>query len=84
MACAWSSRRSSRLPRSRVRSVLNMATIAAIRSNPQIRDFYRGLVARVKARMVALVACMRKLIVTLNAMLKHKTMWRPPADASAA
>jgi transposase len=61
-----------------------MATMAAIRSNPQIQDFSRGLVERVKARMVALVACMRKLIVTLNAMLKHKTMWRPPADASAA
>ena len=70
--------------RSRVRAVLSMATMAAIRSNRPIRDFYRGLVARGKARMVALVARMRKFIVTLNAMLEHKTIWRPPTDTSAA
>ena len=62
----------------RVRAVLYMAAMAAIRSNPPIRSFYRGLVGRGKARMVALVACMWKLIVTLNAMLRHQAKWQPP------
>jgi transposase len=76
-------KRTTRGGRSSERAVLYMATMAAIRSNPQIRSFYWGLVARGKARMVALVACMRKLVVTLNAMLKHNAPWRPDSTRSS-
>lgn len=61
--------------RARVRGVLYMAVVAAIRSNPVIKDFYQRLLAAGKAKKVALVACMRKLLSILNAMLKHKTLW---------
>jgi transposase len=62
--------------RSQVRSVLYMATMSAIRRNPQIRAFYQRLLASGKKKMVALVASMRKLLVILNAILKHGTPWR--------
>lgn len=62
--------------RSHVRSVLYMATLSAIRRNPPIRAFYIRLVAAGKQKMVALVACMRKLLVILNAILRHGTAWR--------
>ena len=48
-----------------------MAAMVASRHNPVIRDFYQNLLAAGKAKKVALVACMRKLLVILNAMLKH-------------
>jgi transposase len=53
-----------------------MATLSAIRRNPQIRDFYRRLVEPGKKKMVAVVASMRKLLVILNAILKHRMPWR--------
>ncbi len=62
--------------RSHVRAILYMAALAAIRSNPPIRAFYKRLIASGKKKMVALVACMRKLLVMLNAILKHRTPWR--------
>jgi transposase len=62
--------------RSQVRSILYMATMSAIRRNPQIRAFYRRLVESGKKKMVALVASMRKMLVILNAILKHGTPWR--------
>jgi transposase len=55
----------------------HMAALAASRRNPVIRDFYRRLRAGGKKPNVALVACMRKLLVILNAMLKHRVPWRP-------
>ena len=57
--------------RSRVRAVLYMGTLAASRFNPVIRDYYQRLLAAGKPKKVALVACMRKLLVILNAMLKR-------------
>lgn len=62
--------------RSRVRRVLYMAALVATRHNPVIQAFYQRLLARGKARKVALVACMRKLLTILNAMVKHKQPWR--------
>ena len=62
--------------RSRVRAVLYMGALAASRHNPAIRDFYQRLLAAGKPKKVALVASMRKLLVTLNAMLKHGYPWR--------
>ena len=62
--------------RARVRAVLYMGTLSATRYNPFIRDFYQRLLAHGKPKKVALVACMRKLLVILNSMLKHRSPWR--------
>ena len=62
--------------RSRVRAVLCMRALVASRHNPAIRDFYQRLLAAGKPKKVALVASMRKLLVTLNAMLKQGYPWR--------
>jgi len=70
-------RRVTRGGRADVRRTLFMATLAAARCNPVIRAFYQRLVATGKAKKLALVACMRKLIVILNAILKHRTAWNP-------
>jgi transposase len=58
-----------------VRQVLYMATLAATRFNPAIAAFNARLLAAGKCRMVALVACMRKLLTILNAMLRSNTPW---------
>lgn len=63
--------------RREVRAALYMCTLASIRCNPVIRDFYQQLRARGKKPKVALVACMRKLLVTLNAMVRDGTDWQP-------
>lgn len=63
--------------RSHVRSVLYMAATTAIRSNPVIRDFYQRLKARGKPHKVAMVACMRKMLTILNAMVRQSTPWTP-------
>jgi transposase len=62
--------------RAQVRAVLYMSVIVAARFNPVIRAFYQRLCATGKAKKVALTACIRKLLVILNAMLKHRTPWR--------
>lgn len=62
--------------RANVRSVLYMAALSATRFNPVIREFYERLLRRGKERKVALTACMRKLLVILNAMVKSQTPWR--------
>lgn len=62
--------------RSRVRAALYMATLVASRHNPVISAFYQRLLAAGKAKKVALTACMRKLLVILNAMLKHHSSWQ--------
>ncbi len=56
--------------RASARRSLYMATLVATRHNPVIRDFYARLLARGKAKKVALIAAMRKLLVILNAMLR--------------
>lgn len=62
--------------RSRVRAVLYMGALTASRFNPVIHDYYQRLLAAGKPKKVALVACMRKLLVILNSMLKHRSPWR--------
>jgi len=62
--------------RAPVRAVLYMATLAATRCNPLIREFYKRLCTAGKAKKVALTACMRKLLTILNAILKQRTPWR--------
>jgi transposase len=62
--------------RAPVRAALYMATLVATKWNPVIRHFYLRLRAAGKAAKLALVACMRKLLTILNAMMKHRTPWR--------
>jgi transposase len=63
--------------RAEVRSVLYMATLAAIRGENAIAAFHRRMVEKGKPAKVALVAAMRKLLTILNAMLKNNTPWNP-------
>jgi transposase len=63
--------------RADVRSALYMATMTAKRHNVVIREFYERLRKNGKAFKVAMVACMRKLLTILNAMIKNKTKWTP-------
>jgi len=53
-----------------------MAVGVTARFNPAIRAFYQRLCAAGKAKKVALTACMGKLLIILNAMLKHRARWR--------
>ncbi|NGZ95632.1 MAG: IS110 family transposase [Nitrospira sp. WS110] len=70
--------------RAQVRAALYMAAIVAARFNPVIRAFYQRLCAAGKAKKVALVACMRKLLTIVNAMLKHRTPWRQRVEWAQA
>jgi transposase len=63
--------------RSQVRTLLYMAATTAIRSNPVIRAFYERLKSRGKPHKVAMVACMRKMLTILNAMVRQSTPWTP-------
>ena len=62
--------------RAEVRSVLYMAALAAKKFNPVIRIFYDRLIQHGKEKKVALTACMRKLLVILNAMMHSHQPWR--------
>lgn len=63
--------------RAAVRTALYMATLVGTRHNPVLRAFYTRLRAAGKPAKVAIVACMRKLIVIVNTMLKHHQPWSP-------
>lgn len=63
--------------RQAVRSKLYMAALSASKHNPVIRPFYERLLAKGKLEKVALTACMRKLLVILNAMVRDMEPWQP-------
>jgi transposase len=63
--------------RAPVRTALYMATLVAVRHNPTLRRYYQHLRALGKPPKVALVAAMRKLLVILNAMIRHQKPWQP-------
>lgn len=69
--------------RAAVRCALYMAALAATRHNPEIRRVYTRLRERGKPAKVALVACMRKLLVILNAMMRDQQSWRQTAPAAS-
>jgi transposase len=69
--------------RAPLRATLYMATLVAVRHNPVLQACYERLLAAGKAKKVALVACMRKLLTILNAMVKHQTPWQPREVAIA-
>jgi Transposase and inactivated derivatives len=72
--CIWGGR-------AQVRQVLYMGTLAAIRYNPTIKTFHARLVAAGKAPKVAIVACMRKFLTILNAMLRTNSPWSDEVSA---
>jgi transposase len=59
-----------------VRTVLYMATLSATKFNPVIHTFYEHLVLQGKAKKVAIVACMRKMLIFLNSMIRDMQPWR--------
>jgi len=61
--------------RANIRSVLYMSVTCAIRFNPVIKKFYQRLRDAGKLHKVAMTACMRKLLVILNTMIKNRTRW---------
>jgi transposase len=63
--------------RDQLRPVLHMAALAAMRSNATIKAFAQKLSAAGKPKQLVIAACARKMIVTLNAMLRDNTEWKP-------
>lgn len=63
--------------RANVRCALYMAVLSAKQFNPVIKNFYERLIAKGKLKKVALTACIRKLIIIMNAMLRDDTVWQP-------
>ena len=73
----WHGKRTTRGGRARVRATLYMAALVATKHNLVIKTFYRRLLSAGKEKKVALTACMRKLLVILNAMFRNQTSWQP-------
>jgi transposase len=65
--------------RATVRSVLYMAALSATKHNPRIKAFYEHLLKQGKEKKVALTACMRKLLVIVNAMVRTQQAWQASA-----
>ena len=63
--------------RIQVRSILYMAALSAVQYNPPLKAFYDRLLVKGKTKKVALVACMRKLLIVANSMLRNNTEWNP-------
>lgn len=61
--------------RAPVRAALYMGALVATRHNPILKEFYERLLAAGKPKKVALVACMRKLLSILNAMMRDRVPW---------
>lgn len=64
--------------RANIRAVLYMGTLVAVRHNPVLKAFYERLLGQGKAKKVALIACMHKLLRILNAMIRDCKPWRAP------
>ena len=79
----WQGTRKIKGGRHRLRRKLYMATVASTRCNPTLRAFYRRLCDRGKPTKLALIATMRKLLITLNEMTRTATPWRPSCTAAA-
>jgi transposase len=62
--------------RAKIRTALYMSTLAATRCNPVIRNFYQRLLHAGKAKKTAITACMRKLLIILNAIVRDKKPWQ--------
>ena len=67
--------------RAKIRCVLYMATLVAVRFNPPIKAFYDRLISKGKLKKVALTACMHKLLILLNAMMRKNQAWQPQTES---
>lgn len=65
------SKRSIRGGRKHVRQILYMSTVAAIRRSPSLKPYFLRLVKRGKPKMIALIACMRRLLISLNSKMRN-------------
>jgi transposase len=70
--------------RAEVRCALYMATLSGVKHNPALKAMYERLLAKGKLAKVALVACMRKLLTILNAMVRDGAPWRQTSPAATA
>jgi transposase len=70
--------------RKKLRNVLYMPVVGALRWNPVLAAYYKRLLARGKEPKVALMACMRKLLVIVTAMIANQQDWAPRSGAQAA
>ena len=62
--------------RTSLRNTLFMATLAAVRHNAVLRAHYQALIARGRPKKVALIACIRRLLGILNAIVRTNTPWQ--------
>jgi transposase len=62
--------------RTQLRTMLYLACLSATRYDPKLKAFYQSLLARGKAKKVALVACMRKMLTIINAVFRQNTPYR--------
>jgi len=76
---AWNGHAGIRGGRARLRHSLFMPALVALRHNPDLKATYDALIATGKARKVAVVAIMRKLLVLANALLRNGHTWKPVA-----
>jgi transposase len=74
----WRGRRMVWGGRASVRTALFMAVLSGRRWNPVLKVFYERLIAAGKPKKVALIACARKLLTILNAMIRHNAYWMSP------
>jgi len=74
---SYKGKRMIRGGRSQIRTVMYMAMMSAIQCNPKFKAIYQRLVASGKPKKVAIIACIRKMIVVLNSMVREGVMWNP-------
>ena len=70
--------------RANVRAVLFMGALTAVRHNPTLKAFYDRLLGQGKAKKVALIACMHKLLRILNAIIRDRKSWQGATEPKAA
>jgi transposase len=74
---SYKGKRMIRGGRSQIRTAMYMAMMSAIQCNPTFKAIYQRLVAAGKPKKVAIIACIRKLVVTLNSMVRDGVYWDP-------
>jgi len=74
---SYKGKRMIRGGRSQIRTAMYMAMMSAIQCNPTFKKLYQRLVAAGKPKKVAIIACIRKLVITLNSMVRDGVYWDP-------
>lgn len=80
---AYKGQRRIRGGRAQVRTVMFMSMMSAMQCNPVFKATYQRLVAAGKPKKVAIIACMRKMVVMLNAMVRDEKLWSPVLEAKS-